>query len=60
MRILRRLGFSEGWGLLFCVPIVGLVGFWIIAFVSWPIEDDPLHIHEIGSNKRIALGDVFD
>ena len=35
-RILRRAGFSRWWCVLALLPILGLVGLWVLAFVRWP------------------------
>lgn len=40
-RILGRAGFSPWWCVLAVVPIVGLIGLWIFAFVAWPSVDQP-------------------
>ena len=34
--ILKRMGFSMWWALLCFVPIAGLFGLWLLAFVKWP------------------------
>jgi hypothetical protein len=34
--ILKRIGFSAWWALLCFVPIVALIGLWLMAFVKWP------------------------
>ncbi len=34
--ILRRMGFSVWWLLLFLVPTGIIVGMWLVAFVRWP------------------------
>jgi hypothetical protein len=35
-RILKRLGYSPFWSILSLVPVVNLVGLWILATVEWP------------------------
>ena len=35
-RILSRLGFSPFWSVLALVPLVNLIGLWLLAFVDWP------------------------
>lgn len=40
-RILRRAGFSSWWCVVAVVPIFGLIGLWVFAFVSWPAIDNP-------------------
>lgn len=37
--ILGRLGFSRLWALLALLPLAGIVLFWVIAFIEWPIAD---------------------
>jgi hypothetical protein len=34
--ISRRTGHSPWWGLLCLIPVAGLVGLWVLAFVRWP------------------------
>ena len=38
-KILARVGFSGWWSLLAVVPLIGLIGVWVFAFVRWPIDD---------------------
>ena len=38
-RILKRLGFSPFWSILSLIPLVNLIGLWIVAFVEWPQPD---------------------
>lgn len=33
--VLKRIGFSPWWGLLCLVPILALLGLWIMAFIPW-------------------------
>jgi hypothetical protein len=37
-RILNRLGFSRWWVVLALIPYVNVVGLWVLAFKTWPIE----------------------
>jgi hypothetical protein len=39
-RILRRIGFSPVWSVLAFVPIVNLIGLWVLALSNWPRSDD--------------------
>ena len=40
-KVLRRVGFS-GWGsILAVVPLLGIIGLWIFAFMRWPLDDKP-------------------
>jgi hypothetical protein len=39
MRILRRVGLSRWWALLFFVPILNLVALWLLACARWPAEE---------------------
>jgi hypothetical protein len=36
VKILRRTGHSGWWVLLWLVPVVNLVFFWIFAYARWP------------------------
>ncbi len=38
VRILRRVGLSRWWVLLFFVPLLNLVGLWLLAWGKWPAE----------------------
>jgi hypothetical protein len=38
-RIISRTGHSGWWGLLMFIPLVNIVGLWILAVVSWPAVD---------------------
>jgi uncharacterized membrane protein YhaH (DUF805 family) len=38
-RILKRTGHSGWWSLMIFIPLVNLVGFWLLAFVKWPAVD---------------------
>jgi hypothetical protein len=35
-RILKRIGVSPWWAILYFVPLVNLVGLWMLAFSDWP------------------------
>jgi hypothetical protein len=35
-RILRRIGMSGWWSVIAIIPLLNLIGLWILAFVSWP------------------------
>ncbi len=37
-RILRRMGYSRAWALLWLIPLVNIVALWILAFSKWPRE----------------------
>jgi len=37
-RILARIGFSPFWSVIALIPLVNLVGLWIVALVDWPRE----------------------
>jgi hypothetical protein len=34
--ILKRMGFSGWWSLIFFVPFGSIVGLWVLARVQWP------------------------
>lgn len=34
--ILKRLGFSPWWVILFLLPIVNLIGLWVLSRARWP------------------------
>jgi hypothetical protein len=38
-QLLRRIGFSRWWILLSFVPIINIVGLWIIAYANWPRDN---------------------
>jgi uncharacterized membrane protein YhaH (DUF805 family) len=38
-RIISRTGRSGWWCLLMFIPLVNIVGLWILAFVDWPAID---------------------
>ncbi|SAL02663.1 membrane protein [Caballeronia arationis] len=35
-RILTRIGLSPFWSILALVPILNLIGLWLLAFIDWP------------------------
>ncbi|TAM07827.1 MAG: hypothetical protein EPN70_01760 [Paraburkholderia sp.] len=35
-RILTRIGLSPLWAILALVPMLNLLGLWVLAFVDWP------------------------
>ena len=37
-RILSRIGLSPLWAILAVVPLLNLVGLWVLAFVGWPLQ----------------------
>jgi len=37
-RILNRLGFSRWWVLVAMLPYLNVLGLWVLAFVTWPVE----------------------
>jgi uncharacterized membrane protein YhaH (DUF805 family) len=37
--ILQRIGRSPWWALLFAVPVVNVIGLWMLAFARWPKLD---------------------
>ena len=39
-RILRRIGFSPLWSVLAFIPIVNLIGLWVLALSNWPRRDN--------------------
>jgi uncharacterized membrane protein YhaH (DUF805 family) len=39
-RILKRIGFSGWWAVLVIVPLVPLVGLWVLAFIKWPGDNE--------------------
>ena len=40
MRILQRIGFAPGWGLLAAIPFVNIILLWVLAFMRWPSDDE--------------------
>ena len=39
-RILRRIGLSPLWSVLAIIPLVNLIGLWVLAFADWPGRRD--------------------
>ncbi|MBU6489605.1 MAG: hypothetical protein KGQ57_17560 [Burkholderiales bacterium] len=39
-RILGRLGLSPLWAILAFVPLLNLIGLWLLAFVDWPARTE--------------------
>lgn len=35
-RILRRLGLSPFWSVFAIIPLLNLIGLWVLAFTDWP------------------------
>ncbi|OJW22856.1 MAG: hypothetical protein BGO51_17215, partial [Rhodospirillales bacterium 69-11] len=35
-RILGRIGLSPFWSVVAVIPVVSLIGLWVLAFVDWP------------------------
>ncbi|WP_233217291.1 hypothetical protein [Trinickia dabaoshanensis] len=35
-RILMRIGLSPFWSILALVPLLNLIGLWLLAFIDWP------------------------
>ena len=35
-RILSRIGFSPFWSLIAFIPLINLVGLWVLALAAWP------------------------
>lgn len=35
-RILMRIGLSPFWAVLAFVPLLNLIGLWLLAFIDWP------------------------
>jgi predicted PurR-regulated permease PerM len=36
--ILRRIGFSPFWSVVVCVPMLNVLGLWILALADWPTQ----------------------
>jgi hypothetical protein len=36
VRILNRVGFSPWWVIVAFIPMVNLIGLWVLAFIRWP------------------------
>jgi predicted ABC-type exoprotein transport system permease subunit len=39
-RILKRMGFSPLWAILAFLPLLNLLGLWILALNDWPRQPD--------------------
>lgn len=48
-RIIKRTGYSGWWTLLIFVPLLNVIGLWLLAFSHWPAVDIP---------RRGNLGDI--
>jgi len=35
-RVLKRIGYSAWWALLWIVPLVNLIALWVVAYQPWP------------------------
>jgi predicted PurR-regulated permease PerM len=35
-RILNRIGFSPFWSVLALIPLINLIGLWLLALMDWP------------------------
>lgn len=40
-RILRRMGLPPALALVFVIPLVNLVGFWVLAYAQWRESERP-------------------
>lgn len=40
-RILHRIGFSPLWSILVFVPVLNVLGLWIVAVADWPRRSNP-------------------
>ena len=38
-RIVRKSGRSAWWALLIVIPVVNVIGIWVLAFARWPARD---------------------
>jgi hypothetical protein len=38
-RILGRLGYSKWLSVIAIIPLINLIGLWILAFARWPVEN---------------------
>ena len=52
--ILKRIGYSPLWCLLFFIPIVNAIGACVVAFSRWPLDD------RLVSNEGSAEVDLSD
>lgn len=39
-RILSRIGFSPFWSIVAFIPLINLVGLWVISLIDWPRNID--------------------
>lgn len=37
-KILARMGFSGLWAILAFIPLVNIVGLWVVSIIRWPSE----------------------
>ena len=37
-RILGRVGLSPFWSIVALVPLLNLIGLWVLAFIDWPTK----------------------
>jgi H+/Cl- antiporter ClcA len=35
-KVLRRMGYSGWWAIVFLIPFGALIGLWVLAFAKWP------------------------
>lgn len=40
-QILRRVGHHPAWAIIVLVPLLNLIGLWVLAFIRWPALDAP-------------------
>jgi len=54
--IAKKAGYSVWWGVVMIIPFVNLIGIWVFAFVTWPVENNALShaISGSGSNKQVT------
>ncbi|CDN55948.1 Hypothetical protein RG1141_CH36200 [Neorhizobium galegae bv. officinalis bv. officinalis str. HAMBI 1141] len=38
-KILRRMGFSGWWAVIAFVPLVNIIGLWVVSVARWPVID---------------------
>jgi predicted ABC-type exoprotein transport system permease subunit len=39
-KILRRIGYSRAWALLWLIPIVNIIALWVLASAKWPRDHE--------------------
>ena len=39
-RILRRMGYSRAWAILWLIPVANIVALWALAYIKWPRDGD--------------------